>query len=202
MTDTFHVRFDRLKNPQEQALREFFSSSSLDVKGTDARDWGEFRGGCLPLLVIGGALTALPVLLSWNPNTFVVVLVLTAWMGWATSQLIRTAVANRRSRGIIKEKLAWHGLAWTESHFAYRSWTDCLYVQWDEISELRFLDDRWDGSLADTLWMHMVDGRKVQIVGKDGRFAGRELIEWFADMAELLADKTGRVSTRPAPVSR
>lgn len=202
MSHTFHLRFDRLKDPQEQALRAFFSQPGLLVKGTDGREWGEFRGGCLPLLIIGGAVTALPVLLSWNPNTWLVVFVLTAWLGWATSQLIHTAVANRRSRKINKEQLAWHGLAWTEGEVAYRSWKDCMLVSWDDISEVRYLDDRWSGSLADTLWLHMVDGRKVGIEKKDDRFAGRPLVDWFADLSETLEEKTGRVSSRPAPVSR
>lgn len=204
MTDlyTFHLRFDRLKDAHEQTLRAFFARPELLVKGTDGREWGDFRGGCLPLLIIGGALSALPVLLSWNPNTMLVVLVLTAWMGWATSQLIRTAVANRRSRKINKEQYAWHGLAWSATHFAYRSWTDCLLMKWEDVSEVRYLDDRWSGSLGDTLWLHMVDGRKVRIEKREDRFAGRPMVEWFADMSEQLEAVTGRVSTRPTPVSR
>jgi len=50
--------------------------------------------------------------------------------------------------------------------------------------------------------MHMVDGRRVQVEGREGRFAGRPMIEWYADMSHILMEKTGRVSTRPAPVSR
>jgi len=198
----FHLRFDRLKDPHQDALLAFFSQPDLLVKGTDAREWGDFRGGCVPLLIIGAALTSLPMLLQWELNTYVVLFVITGWMGWATSQLIRTAVANRRSRRMRSNQVAWHGLAWTADKFAYRSWADCLLMPWEEISELRYLDDRWGKGLADTLWMHMVDGRRVQIEGRDGRFAGREMIAWYVDMAEILVEKTGRVSTRPAPVSR
>jgi hypothetical protein len=198
----FHLRFDRLKDAHEAALDAFFADPALLVKGTDAREWGEFRGGCAPLLIIGAALTALPVLLQWELNTYAVVFVLTAWMGWATAQLIRTAVANRRSRAIIARKLAWHGIAWSVDRLAYRSWSDCLLVPWDDVSELRYLDDRWGKGLSDTLWMHMTDGRRVQIVGRDERFAGRPLIDWFADLSQVLEERTGRVSSRPAPVSR
>lgn len=202
MSETFHLRFDRLKDSHETALRDFFRDSSLLVKGTDNRDWGEFRGGCVPLLIIGAALTSLPVLLQWEINTYVVLFVITGWMGWATSQLIRTAIANRRSRKMRKDQVAWHGVAWTDDRFSYRSFADNLLVGWEEISELRYLDDRWGKSLTDTLWMHMVDGRRVQVEGREGRFAGRLMIQWYADMSQILMEKTGRVSTRPAPVSR
>lgn len=198
---TFHVRFDRLDAEKEEALLAFFREDSLLVKGTDGRPWGDFRGGCLPVLIIAAALSALPVLLEWDANPYVVIFVLTAWMGWATSRLIRTGIAHRRSRR-LNDSVAWHGLAWDEDRFALRTWEDCVLVPWDDISELRYLDDRWDKGLADTLWMHMTDGRRVQIPSKEDRFAGRRLIEWFVDIGAQLEAKTGRVPVRPGPVTR
>ena len=198
----FHVRFDQLKDPQQEALIAFFRRPELMVKGLDGREWGEFRGGCLPILIVAAALAALPALLKTELNQWLVVTVVTAWMGWATSRFIRTGLANRRSKRINASGDAWHGIAWDATAVAYRSWSDCLLMPWEQVSELRFLDDRWGSGLAGTLWMHMVDGRKVQIVEKDGRFAGRPLEEWFVDLATMLKETTGRVSTRPSPVTR
>ena len=198
----FHVRFDQLKDPQQEALIAFFRKPDLLVKGLDGREWGEFRGGCLPVLIVAASLAALPALLETDINQWLVVTVVTGWMGWATSRFIRTGLANRRSKRINGTGDAWYGLAWDPERLAYRSWNDCVLVPWDQISELRFLDDRWGSGLGNSLWMHMVDGRKVRIAEKDGRLAGRTLEEWFADLAEVLKDTTGRVSSRPAPVTR
>ena len=198
----FHVRFDQLTTPQQDALTAFFAHPDLVVKGLDGRAWGDFRGGCLPILIVAAALAALPALLRTEVNDWLVITVITGWMGWATSRFIRTGRANRRSKAIVASGEAWHGLAWDREQVAYRSWTDCMLVPWDQISELRYLDHRWGSGLGDSLWVHMVDGRKIRIAEKDGRLAGRSLDEWFADMATLLADRTGRVSSRPAPVTR
>ncbi len=198
----FHLRFDQLDDARQDALLQFFRRDQLLVKGLDGREWGEYRGGCLPILIVAAALAALPALLQTSVNSWLVVMVVTAWMGWATSRFIRTARANRRSRRLSASGDAWHGLAWDRDLLAYRSWTDCLLVSWDQVSELRYLDERWGTGLGGSLWMHMTDGRKLRIQDKDDTFAGRSLDEWFVDLATMLSDTTGRVSSRPAPVTR
>ena len=198
----FHVRFDQLDDARQAALIQFFQREELLVKGLDGREWGEFRGGCLPILIVAAALAALPALFSTQAPRWLVITVVTAWMGWATSRFIRTAKANRRSRKLNASGDAWHGIAWDPEHLAYRSWVDCLLVPWDQVSELRYLDERWGPGLGDSLWMHMADGRKVRISDKEDRFAGRPLDEWFVDLATMLKDTTGRMSSRPAPVTR
>ncbi len=198
----FHVRFDQLDDARQDALLQFFRSEELLVKGLDGREWGEFRGGCLPILIVAAALASLPALLRTDINSWVVITVVTAWMGWATSRFIRTAKANRRSKRLNSSGDAWHGIAWDRTRLAYRSWVDCLLVPWEDVSELRYLDDRWGSGLGGSLWMHMADGRKVRIMDKEETFASRPLDEWFADLATMLKETTGRVSTRPAPVTR
>ena len=198
----FHVRFDQLDDARQDALLQFFRSEELLVKGLDGREWGEFRGGCLPILIVAAALASLPALLRTDINSWVVITVVTAWMGWATSRFIRTAKANRRSKRLNSSGDAWHGIAWDRTRLAYRSWVDCLLVPWEDGSELRYLDDRWGSGLGGSLWMHMADGRKVRIMDKEETFASRPLDEWCADLATMLKETTGRVSTRPAPVTR
>ena len=198
----FHRRFDRLSDLDEAALVSFFAQPELAVRGTDGRAWPEFRGGCLPLIVVGGAVIALPMLLQWDLNEVVVLLVVTGWLGWGTGQLVRTARANRRSKRLAAVEGGWHGVAWDAERFSLRSFGDNLLVPWSSIQEIRFLDQRWGTGLANTLWMHMDDGRKVQFPTQQDRFCGRSAEEWFEDLAEALRAATERVGTRPAPVTR
>ena len=202
VVDRFHLRFDRVGDAEEAALIAFFAQPQLTIRGTDGRPWPEFRGGCLPLLVVGGAMVSLPMLLQWDLHQMVVLLVVTGWLGWGTAQLIRTARANRRSKRLAALPGGWHGVAWDVERFALRSFADNVLVPWRVVQEVRFLDQRWGVGLADTLWMHMEDGRKVQLPSKDGRFCGRTPEEWFEDLAEALRTATERLGTRPAPVTR
>lgn len=185
MSDPLFKRFASLRRGEVDRLRDFVLRDDVLVRGLDKRDWGTYRGGCLPYF---GAILAGGLWFAWEPMGLSRPVGLGLAMSaavLATSALVRTAIAALRSRRLLKAEQGWVGLAWTKAEFCFRSLELCVLAPWSAISKVEYLPQEEGRLLGDTLWIHLEGGDKVLIEPVDGTFGGRPVADWAADIERI-----------------
>jgi hypothetical protein len=175
-------KFARLKAAEVERLEGFFAGPAVLVRGLDKREWGPYRGGCLPWI---GALVAGVLGFAGEgmgmPGPVAVGLGLSAAV-LATTSIVRTAVAARRSRRLLARDEGWVGLAWTAQEFCLRTFDLCVLVPWSAVTKVEYLPPEEGSILGDTLWIHVEGGDKALIEPFDGTFGGRPIGDWARDV--------------------
>lgn len=187
--------FPKLAQADIERLLAFFERDDLRVKGIDRSSKQPYRAGCLPYLglVSAGIFGFVGEGLGMTRQV-AIGLALTAAI-LATLSLIRAFVALRRSRDLLWRDEGWHGMAWDDQFFSFRSLEWCLLVPWTEITDLKYFEGGEGRFLGDTLWIHLEDKTRALVLPKSegGRFAGRPLSAWHEDVKGAWKDATGRV---------
>ena len=185
MSDTLFKRFVSLRRAEVDRLSDFVVHRDVLVRGLDKRDWGMYRGGCMPYV---GVIVAVTLWFAWPAmglsRPVGLGLALSAGV-LGTSALVRTAIAALRSRRLLKREQGWVGLAWTKKEFCYRSLELCVLAPWSAISKVEYLPAEEGRLLGDTLWLHLEGGEKVLIEPVDGSFGGRPVADWAADIERV-----------------
>ncbi len=182
MTDYLFKKFVRLRRPEVDRLTEFVLSRDVLVRGLDQRDWGTYRGGCLPYL---GVVVAAVLWLGWeriglSRPVGIGLAMTSAVLG--TSALVRAAIASVRSRRLLKRDEGWVALAWSKKEFCLRTLDLCVLAPWSAITKIEYLPPTEGTLLGDTLWIHLGGGDKVLIEPFDGSFGGRPVADWAKDI--------------------
>ena len=186
--------FARLDKAAEARLVEFVERGDLKVKGIDRSPSRPYRGGCLPYigLVAGVAIGWLGT--DWGMPGPVAIGVALALSILSLRAMIRTVIAVRRSKRLLATDDGWHALAWTKSEVCFRSLDRCLLAPFSTVEDVKVLGDDAGSFLAGTLWIHLEGKEKVLVEPRteDGRFAGRQLTDWGADLVKAWTKATGR----------
>jgi hypothetical protein len=175
-------RFYRL-GPRGIALLE----ASLDgrdvlVKGLQTKGVVGYRGGCGPYLGLAIAGTLATVVADLLPR----VPLRGAALGIALASMfyfVRAFVYARLSKRLLSKPGGWLALGWTKERLVYRSFEECLLVDWADIERIELIGEDAPKTLRGTLWVHLAEKRRILIPAReDGLLAGRTMAEWYADM--------------------
>jgi hypothetical protein len=182
LTDYLFKRFVRLRRAEVDRLADFVAHRDVLVRGLDKRDWGAFRGGCMPYV---GLVAAGTLWFAWEAIGLIrpvgIGLALSAAV-LGTSAMVRTVIAGVRSRKLMKRDEGWVGLAWSKKEFCFRSLDLCVIAPWSSVTKVEYIEPEEGRILGDTLWVHLENGDKVLIEPFDGTFGGRPIPDWATDI--------------------
>lgn len=177
----FAKRFDSLWPKELAVLEVILDRDDVLVKGHQTKEVSGHRGGCLPFFGLGAAALMGMVLHVELPGF--------PWRGAALGiavasgfHMIRALVYARISKKLLAKPQGWLALGWTKERLIYRSFDDCLFVPWIDVEKFDLVGTDAPRGLTGTLWVHLVDGKKVLIDSREGALAGRPMADWAKDL--------------------